>query len=660
MNKPREYFPENIKDLPERPDLPDLFQFFGSDRRVNTPEDWKDRREEIRDLLMYYLYGNIITPPESASKFRALTEEEKEARTVEFSWPGMEKPFRIRPEAAIEITDRGKTVEMTLDAFRVPVQGVDTRYAPPYPALICVGGISGEQADVLISEGYAYIAMNTGSVYSDGNNHQGAYNELYPYQKGVYEYDSGTLLGWGWGVSRIVDALKNDPSLNVAWDKCAVTGCSRNGKAAAIAAAFDDRIAVSAPSDPGGGGLTGFRYSSEGQLHVYKYPPKGSEGIYSRNEFTHRAMANASELEWFTSKARELLHENAVRTPTDAHALAALIAPRPLICHTGEQQQAWLNSPSTVLHVNTAKEVYEFLGAGGNVAAVVRDGPHANQDRDLPDIIAILDVVSGRRDKIEVREWDKLKKDDGTAKDNSGPFRETGVYPDIASLAKNPYALENSFLRWARPGKHTLWTDKKFVAAGVAQRVTIYTDAPKVTIMVGDIEATVPAEDGSAEITIEADEEGVIVIKTAGPLDENSVTLVVLSIEDALGFGLNLSGGSPDGMAVGFSSPIVNLPDVSINGGEKLAMSYQDDGSAPIYLERFGVSLKSYAIPDLDAFTLNVRNVKLEALPDRVINIEVPLKKGKVKNWMGMEVDALTSGWEETPRVMTEENYTLI
>ena len=56
--------------------------------------------------------------------------------------------------------------------------------------------------------------MDTASVYSDfagnTNPHTGAYNELYPYQAGVYEFDSGALMGWAWGISRIVDAIKND------------------------------------------------------------------------------------------------------------------------------------------------------------------------------------------------------------------------------------------------------------------------------------------------------------------------------------------------------------------------------------------------------------------------------------------------------------------
>jgi hypothetical protein len=55
--------------------------------------------------------------------------------------------------------------------------------------VLVVGGLSAQQVTTLKQNGYAYISMNTGSVYSDGGNnpHTGAYNELYPYQAGTYE-----------------------------------------------------------------------------------------------------------------------------------------------------------------------------------------------------------------------------------------------------------------------------------------------------------------------------------------------------------------------------------------------------------------------------------------------------------------------------------------
>jgi len=171
-----------------------------------------------------------------------------------------------------------------------------------------------------------------------------AYNELYPYQAGVYEYDSGALMGWAWGISRIIDAIKNDAEganqYNLAWNQTAVTGVSRNGKAAALAAAIDSRVAIAAPSDPGSG-LTGFRNLTEGEMFTYNVPA-GTDQIYSLNETLQRAIGNQSETAWFTSVAQQFYPDNPYHSPFDMHALPALVAPRPFILWSGEAQQAWL------------------------------------------------------------------------------------------------------------------------------------------------------------------------------------------------------------------------------------------------------------------------------------------------------------------------------
>ena len=56
-------------------------------------------------------------------------------------------------------------------------------------------------------------------------------------------------MAWAWGVHRIVDALASVPEIDAT--KLAVNGFSRWGKAALIARAFDERIALSVPSSSG-------------------------------------------------------------------------------------------------------------------------------------------------------------------------------------------------------------------------------------------------------------------------------------------------------------------------------------------------------------------------------------------------------------------------
>lgn len=61
---------------------------------------------------------------------------------------------------------------------------------------------------------------------------------------------------WVWGVSRIIDALEVSPNAQINLQKIGVTGCSRNGKGALMAGAFDARIALTIPQESGSGGDT--------------------------------------------------------------------------------------------------------------------------------------------------------------------------------------------------------------------------------------------------------------------------------------------------------------------------------------------------------------------------------------------------------------------
>jgi hypothetical protein len=287
-------------------------------------------------------------------------------------------PAHTRKDVLIAVSDGSKTAEFKLDALEAPVWGVDTEHLPPYPVLIVIGGLPAEQVRTLKKSGYAYISMNTGSVYAESPSRGGAYTELYPYLPGLYEYDSGALMGWAWGVSRIIDALANDPSLGIDAGRPAVTGVSRNGKAALLAAAFDDRVSIAIPCDSGAAGLTGFRVFNEGRLYGYNVFNEHCQmdRVFSRNEKPINTISGSGH--WLSSKAAAFLPDKSERFPFDMHEIAALVAPRPLLAFTGENFE-WVNSVSTAVTVSAARRVYKFLGAGDNIALIVRDGAHANQ-----------------------------------------------------------------------------------------------------------------------------------------------------------------------------------------------------------------------------------------------------------------------------------------
>jgi hypothetical protein len=67
---------------------------------------------------------------------------------------------------------------------------------------------------------------------------------------------ASAMIAWVWGVSRIIDALERTPNANINTKKMAVTGCSRDGKGALMAGAFESRIALTIPQESGSGGDT--------------------------------------------------------------------------------------------------------------------------------------------------------------------------------------------------------------------------------------------------------------------------------------------------------------------------------------------------------------------------------------------------------------------
>jgi hypothetical protein len=117
-----------------------------------------------------------------------------------------------------------------------------------------------QRADVF-RRGYALVLFNPNDCAEDTTlrNPDGSWafrnTRFYPAYPG---YDWGILAGWAWGASRVADYLETDRSIDKT--KLIITGASRNGKSAMVAAAFDDRL-MGAPVVTGGGGVGAYRFA---------------------------------------------------------------------------------------------------------------------------------------------------------------------------------------------------------------------------------------------------------------------------------------------------------------------------------------------------------------------------------------------------------------
>jgi hypothetical protein len=152
-------------------------------------------------------------------------------------------------------------------------------------------------------------------------------------------HDWATIAAWVWGLQRGIDYLVTDKEIDK--DRIILVGHSRLGKTALLAAAFDDRIAMSIPLQAGCGGTA----PSRGKI--------GEPVARINTVFPH----------WFNGAFKEF-NDHPDRLPFDQNCLVALVAPRPVL-FANAVEDTWANPEGQFQVLQAADPVYRFLGAGG-------------------------------------------------------------------------------------------------------------------------------------------------------------------------------------------------------------------------------------------------------------------------------------------------------
>jgi hypothetical protein len=195
--------------------------------------------------------------------------------------------------------------------------------------------------DRIIGRGYAVATFYNGDIEPDDPSlRDGIRYHLLPEGRtdpGPHEW--GTVAAWAWGVSRAVDYLVTDKDIDAG--RIAVVGHSRNGKAAIVAAAFDERISLAIPHQAGCGGTS---------------PDRGTvgESVKQINErFPH----------WFCGTFHAF-NDCPDRLPFDQHCMISLIAPRPVLL-SNAAEDTWANPDGQFDMLEAADPVYRLLGVDG-------------------------------------------------------------------------------------------------------------------------------------------------------------------------------------------------------------------------------------------------------------------------------------------------------
>jgi hypothetical protein len=305
----------SVDALPSCPQLPNpLVMQDGTN--VTTKEQWLKRREELKELFAHYMYGHM--PPAPGNVVGEIVKTEP----VDGGTHQMVR-LRFGPDRKLTI-NLSMVIPPGKGPFPVMLYLFRGNKLPPDGML--------RDYDVILKRGY--IVATFGNIdccrdVPDGNTP--TYQTSYP------DYDWAVLAVWAWGMSRCVDYLQTLDC--VAPDKIAVCGHSRRGKACLLAAAFDERIALAAPSGSGTGGTDVCR---NGREDVESITKKFSQ--------------------WFVPGFRDFAgHED--RLPIDQHELIALVAPRPCLSKDA-LADAWVNPKGVQESILAAEPVYRLLGAG--------------------------------------------------------------------------------------------------------------------------------------------------------------------------------------------------------------------------------------------------------------------------------------------------------
>ncbi len=271
--------PPDFDQLPSHGRLPDLLT--GDDGApITTVQEWQARRERIRQLLQQWVVGSIPPAPDHV-RAEAL-EEQRDAATGAIT-RAVRLHFGPDERATLRLW---LFIPATRDGGKSPVFLTQASHR--------------DWARIALRRGYLACVY----AGADGLDDSDTFADAWP------GYDWSRLMRRAWAGSRCIDYLAGLPQTDM--QHIAITGHSRNGKQALMAAAFDERISLVISSSSGAGGALSARDFSEQHF---------GEGI----ELLTRRFPD-----WFHPRLRFFTGRED-RLPVDLPDMVALCAPRPCL-----------------------------------------------------------------------------------------------------------------------------------------------------------------------------------------------------------------------------------------------------------------------------------------------------------------------------------------
>ena len=329
----------------QNPDLPSLLTMLDG-TAVTTPQQWEARRAELLGQVCDTFIGSFPTEIPGIVGTQVLSE----------THPG---DGSTRKNVRLTFDTPGQA---SFDMWVWVPEGDG-----PHPVLLTAPRYYQiDWAETALDRGYVVCLYPGLDTYHTEANYPG-YQDVWKTFHAEYPDATWTDISTkAWLAGRALDHLL-DPAAgyNVAQDEVAIIGHSRYGKQSLIAGAIDTRITSVVARSPGSPGSTPYRFTSR---NTFNEAPADFPG------------------EWFLPSLRSYTGRED-ELPIDAHAWAALIAPRNLLVHTAHNDGCEPTFAAERAYVE-ARKVYDLLGAGDNYRLDYRTGGHdpitqAHRDRNV-------------------------------------------------------------------------------------------------------------------------------------------------------------------------------------------------------------------------------------------------------------------------------------
>ena len=320
---------------------------------TSLPLAWTDQRAHLLKLFEEVQYGPLPPKP-----------EHMEVRVETLPNPSND-PIRFQ-RVTLDLRHGPQSGSMRA-YLTLPEQASDAplpliiqpRFALPNPDGAFPEPVPPPFARIFTDRGYALLEFDVPDVCPDDKDQfrNGIVHRMF----GSIVEETGALMAWAWAFQRFVDAAGQLSFLDE--NRVAVTGHSRYGKACLIAGAFDERIAITAPSHSGTAGVAPYRK------------------IYGNAEQLHNIAGFAPH--WFKPGFADY-SDRVSELPIDQHQLIALVAPRTLLTTEGTLDH-WTNPRGAQQTWVLASRVFRILNAENRIATRVKPTGHIPDFNDLVD-----------------------------------------------------------------------------------------------------------------------------------------------------------------------------------------------------------------------------------------------------------------------------------